>query len=445
MSTKQCKDCKEIKDIDEFEKTTKDGKCRRAVCKPCYSQKKTQRAKEASKTHTPENVPKPEACVECGKGVPEVNFKWRADTVGGGWRSVCITCINGKGYTEKYRAKKMEEDAEGFRKHLAEAHLKWAHANPDKVKAQQKKMRTDPDRKFKALITYVKAKYGEEEFMDKVDMKDAEKLQAKMSEECHYCGHKPREGDALNGLDRVDCKGRYDDNNTVSCCGVCNSMKLTFTSDEVIEGIRNIVSYRGVVPNAHEVPRPKALGGTKERREATKDKRCDLPIDVQIELWSCSCHLCGRSPALGIDRIDSTKKYTIDNCMACCSLCNYMKKDSTTDEFLAQVTRMYNKTALWVIGDTSNTLNVVTGPRKPVSVLDASGDPLLIFPSIATAGTLIGTTPHKLTDAIREGYKCAGHNWRMTEVKEYKKQIIDQSDTINVLKKLRGHKVGGAI
>lgn len=43
----------------------------------------------------------------------------------------------------------------------------------------------------------------------------------------------------------------------------------------------------------------------------------------------------------GIDRIDSSKGYTLDNCVPCCKVCNEMKMARTEEEFLAQITKIY--------------------------------------------------------------------------------------------------------
>lgn len=149
---KQCKECNILKSIDDFECTTKDGKCRRAVCKPCYARKKADRAREAAMNHDQSSVPKPTACTKCGKGPDEVDFKWRSDIKQGGWRTECNSCFNAKGYSQKSRAKRLEEDPEGYRKRNADTHLAWAKRNPEKIKAQQTKQATEPDRKIKSLI-----------------------------------------------------------------------------------------------------------------------------------------------------------------------------------------------------------------------------------------------------------------------------------------------------
>jgi hypothetical protein len=36
----------------------------------------------------------------------------------------------------------------------------------------------------------------------------------------------------------------------------------------------------------------------------------------------------------GIDRVDSSKGYYIDNCVPCCGICNTCKMDLTLDEFI---------------------------------------------------------------------------------------------------------------
>ena len=44
----------------------------------------------------------------------------------------------------------------------------------------------------------------------------------------------------------------------------------------------------------------------------------------------------------GIDRVDSSKGYTLDNCVPCCSICNTMKLNYTLQEFSDHITKVYN-------------------------------------------------------------------------------------------------------
>jgi hypothetical protein len=69
-----------------------------------------------------------------------------------------------------------------------------------------------------------------------------------------------------------------------------------------------------------------------------------------------NCHYCGESPSRhqsvsyrndyelvnGIDRIDSNKGYSIDNCVPCCNTCNLMKNTLSKDVFLNKVSQIYN-------------------------------------------------------------------------------------------------------
>ena len=44
----------------------------------------------------------------------------------------------------------------------------------------------------------------------------------------------------------------------------------------------------------------------------------------------------------GIDRVDNTKSYTIENCVTCCYVCNYMKRTMSVSEFQNHITKIFN-------------------------------------------------------------------------------------------------------
>ena len=46
----------------------------------------------------------------------------------------------------------------------------------------------------------------------------------------------------------------------------------------------------------------------------------------------------------GIDRVNNTLGYSIDNCVPCCKICNFMKKNLTQEEFLNHVESIYRNT-----------------------------------------------------------------------------------------------------
>lgn len=55
------------------------------------------------------------------------------------------------------------------------------------------------------------------------------------------------------------------------------------------------------------------------------------------------CYYCGETKNIGIDRIDSNKDYTLDNCVPCCKICNRMKNKFSLSVFLDKIDKIYNK------------------------------------------------------------------------------------------------------
>jgi hypothetical protein len=422
------------KDIGQFEKTT--NKSMRAECKQCHNKKRAERAKEAGAHIDLSKFPRPESCIECGKSYPDVEFQQRLEN--GTWRPSCYACMHAKGYSAAHRERARANDEKAYLLRNAAAHLEWAKRNPDKVKQQQMLTKTQSNRKFKGLVTYVKSKYGKDSLKDMIAFDDEQKLVAKMSEPCTYCGHAPKEGDVLNGIDRVDPKGKYEDVNTVPCCSICNAIKFTFPMDEFIVGVRNIVLCRGGLDNTlSNLPRPLAFGGTKERREKKKDKTNTLTDEQQLLLWSNPCYLCGCTPAFGIDREDSSKAYEMENCRSCCTLCNYMKKDLELDQFIGHVMRIYKHTKKWVLQDTTHFLSNSRGMRQPIAPVSDDGKPLLIFPSIHLASEIVGCSKAAISQAITKNKKVRGHEWIAIDVEKYNKQNVSAERAKAIIYKLQ--------
>lgn len=74
--------------------------------------------------------------------------------------------------------------------------------------------------------------------------------------------------------------------------------------------------------------------------KSSKDRKLlfDLTRQQFNEIVCKSCFYCGEFSKgknyCGIDRIDSSKGYTIDNVVSCCTQCNYTKLDYTQQEYL---------------------------------------------------------------------------------------------------------------
>lgn len=93
--------------------------------------------------------------------------------------------------------------------------------------------------------------------------------------------------------------------------------------------------------------------GVKGRKNA-KLRGFDLSLEDFIELSQKNCYYCGASPAIskghrewsayvkmnGLDRINNSKGYTLNNVCACCRICNTAKGTMSREEFLAWAFRL---------------------------------------------------------------------------------------------------------
>ena len=77
-------------------------------------------------------------------------------------------------------------------------------------------------------------------------------------------------------------------------------------------------------------------------KKATK-KQTGMEVnltDEQIELlYVGSCAYCLIPECHGIDRVDSNKGYTLENCVSACKICNFFKNDMTLEDFYEWVQR----------------------------------------------------------------------------------------------------------
>jgi len=91
------------------------------------------------------------------------------------------------------------------------------------------------------------------------------------------------------------------------------------------------------------------------RQARSRGIKFDLTKEEFRNLITSDCFYCGSPPTSiqnnktangsftysGVDRIDSSKDYIIDNCVPCCKVCNFMKRDMTTSVFYNQIEKIY--------------------------------------------------------------------------------------------------------
>lgn len=89
-------------------------------------------------------------------------------------------------------------------------------------------------------------------------------------------------------------------------------------------------------------------------------ERRNLSFDITTEdfrnITKMNCYYCGKEPSQeanhnktrrgsyiynGIDRIDNSIGYALDNIVPCCNFCNHAKKDYTKDNFINNIINIY--------------------------------------------------------------------------------------------------------
>lgn len=83
-----------------------------------------------------------------------------------------------------------------------------------------------------------------------------------------------------------------------------------------------------------------------EYRSRAKKKGIDFAIDEETfrVLMMRPCTYCGRKPKRdcnGLDRVDNSKGYTLDNVVPCCRLCNWTKRNLDLGEFICHVKKIH--------------------------------------------------------------------------------------------------------
>ena len=92
-------------------------------------------------------------------------------------------------------------------------------------------------------------------------------------------------------------------------------------------------------------------------KRSAKERNLDFSLTKEQvrELIEQDCYYCGQKPVArftavgcagdyesnGIDRVDNSKGYVLDNCVPCCKMCNFAKRDSTVEEFTEWIKKAY--------------------------------------------------------------------------------------------------------
>lgn len=68
-----------------------------------------------------------------------------------------------------------------------------------------------------------------------------------------------------------------------------------------------------------------------------------LSYDLFVKIFHSSCTYCDKENCRGIDRVDNSLGYTLENSFPCCEMCNRMKWRYTKDEFINHMIKIHKK------------------------------------------------------------------------------------------------------
>ena len=255
-----------------------------------------------------------------------------------------------------YRQRKIENlGTEEYLKKQAEQAKKWRAKNREKmdeVNENKKNSKEENYNVYKRSAEYKNLDFtiSYDDYINIVD------------KECYYCGIIQDKG--FNGIDRTNQTIGYLLDNCVSCCKICNYMKGSCNDKVFINRAEHILTFQNKISgNLY----PKCFADYKgssydsyKNRALKKELEFVLTIDDYNNVTQRECFICGKESdnthRNGIDRMDNSKGYILDNVNPCCGECNYMKKDYNFDCIMDKFERIYQKHKNEIKNELRNTI-----------------------------------------------------------------------------------------
>jgi hypothetical protein len=113
------------------------------------------------------------------------------------------------------------------------------------------------------------------------------------------------------------------------------------------------------------------LYSTYKYRAERKKIEFEITIEEFLTIIAKPCHYCIRpiteQNTNGVDRIDNTNGYTMNNILPCCSECNIMRTLLPYNEFIDTCKSVAKKTAILEIPDMPRCMHVITKRMKNIT------------------------------------------------------------------------------
>lgn len=153
--------------------------------------------------------------------------------------------------------------------------------------------------------------------------------------------------------------------NVICECGKTNVISSDNLGNVISCGCRRVESAhemwpKGVIANKKYTPAEASKRFLWNSLKSQKRKKCDLSFEDFDRLTNMNCHYCDVKPSQkvnaftfikrknenienlrdgtifwnGLDRVDTSKHYYLENVVTCCGICNVAKSDLTVERFL---------------------------------------------------------------------------------------------------------------
>ena len=87
---------------------------------------------------------------------------------------------------------------------------------------------------------------------------------------------------------------------------------------------------------------PKGRMASYRRAAQSRSIAFDLSEEQFLAFWQQPCYYCGSDiSTIGLDRLDSSWGYSLENVVPCCEVCNKMKMALGVVEFIGHISRIY--------------------------------------------------------------------------------------------------------
>jgi hypothetical protein len=267
-----------------------------------------------------------------------------------------------------YREREREKDETAYLEKNAIIHKEWY----DKNKKHCSEYATN---NFANRFRAIKEQAQTKKIFWNDDLTD-EYSYTMMTSNCFYCHFKSEK--TLNGIDRMDSNQGYCKANCVSCCKICNFMKGSLDPTTFIKKCQHISKTFDGIGQYHPELFPNRQSSSFDvykSRAQTKGFDFTLTENDYKYIIQQKCNYCKKETDLyhtnGIDRTNNDQGYTIENCVACCSECNYMKGSLNDREFIESCKNIANHTFEIdvVIPETEQCLNKISKREKNNDVI----------------------------------------------------------------------------